>query len=465
MAIPSINDALQSQAAAIKYLNSTEATAEGKSQLLAKWGADNILKWTSVDTTKYEISDDDFDSAKDAGEQKAKDATGYDGHKSYKAVVDTAVTVGAHIVGQTVVKNAIAPVVDKITAKSIDKAGIKNNVGNQASFIVGCTMGLAEGLRYKADKPNEDQVNAARELFNANSGEGLLADNQEQLALTQEEMATASEEATALTEEAELVNEEANEKNEEDKVMFDFYRAQYEAVKAKADGGEKLSQDEKDLLKKLAPLMEQLGVGINDREEETSDTVNELNDNIGEYQDTFDESAESMAEVEGVTDYAEGFDSNTQVMCCVEGAGQSVNAGMSAISSFKAGKFALSGGWFTAWAWVFAGMGATGSYLSGKGATEQFGWAGEVGAEIDAREATQQLNSDTNDIYETELDNYGANIEIVEDLELEIPEDMDVPDAPANTDGTQGNQDASLFTIAAENDEKKEDDKKNKDVK
>lgn len=55
-------------------------------------------------------------------------------------------------------------------------------------------------------------------------------------------------------------------------------------------------------------------------------------------------------------------------------------------AGLQAGKFAASGGIFTAWAWGFAAMGAAGAVQSGIGATQQFQWAGDVGTEIDMRQ-------------------------------------------------------------------------------
>ncbi len=49
MAIPSIDAALSNKSDAIKYLNSPDATSEGKAKIVAKYGAAQVDKWTSVE--------------------------------------------------------------------------------------------------------------------------------------------------------------------------------------------------------------------------------------------------------------------------------------------------------------------------------------------------------------------------------------------------------------------------------
>ena len=123
-------------------------------------------------------------------------------------------------------KKVAAPVVDKLVTGAVDKAQAagkngKNNPSGEASFIMGCTMGLAEGIRYKTEKPSEEQVDAAIHLkdYELQEAQGSLNE-------AQGLMEDASEEVTELTEEAESVNEDANQKIEEDKTMFDFYKQQ-----------------------------------------------------------------------------------------------------------------------------------------------------------------------------------------------------------------------------------------------
>lgn len=432
-------DGIRSLSEAIKLYNNPNTSNETKREILSQYP--DVVKYVGKDTTKYEISDEDFDLAKEQGTQRAKDTTGYDGHKSYRAVGDAVVDTAANVLGQTVLKKVVSKTAEKVAGKAAEKSatkGIASSIGKNAGFVVGCTLGLAEGIKYMATKPNKEQVDAANELAATE-----LPDGQASLAETQDIMAEAEEEFTELSEEAEEVNEDANDKIDEDKTKFDFYRAQYNALKEKAESGEKLTKEEKALMQKLAPLMEDLSGCISDTQEETSDTVSDLSDDMAEYQDTFDESAEVMADVEGVTDFAAGFDENTKIMCYVEGGTQVVNAAMSGYSAYQAAAFAAGGGPFTSWAWAFAAMGTAGTIMSGAGATEQFKWASEVGNEIDIREQTQELNSQTTDVYDEKLDTYTGQVEMIEDMELEVPEDLEIPEQPnvaaEGTDSADGN--------------------------
>lgn len=245
-----------------------------------------------------------------------------------------------------------------------------------------------------------------------------------------------------------------------------FINASYEELMAKVESGETLTEDEKALLQELIPVMQELGVSMEEMTEETTDVVGEIYDEMDTYQDGYDNAAETIGEIQGLTDYAESFDDATRTMCYVEGTAQSLNAVSGSKAALQAGKFAASGGLLTSWAWGFAAMGAAGAAMSGVGASQQFSWAGEVGTEIGMREATQDLNTATNDIYDESIADYEGYMSNVEDLELEIPDDMEapeeVPEIPEG-DGKDGAPQATGFGIAAGgNDDKKEKPEKEK---
>ena len=441
-------DGIRNLSEAIKIYNNPNTSNDTKREILAKYP--DVVKYVGNDTTKYEISDEDFDLAKAQGTQRAKDATGHDGSThSTLSTIGTAVgsaaaglagistTLGSNIAGN-VTKGALNKLgkqtgdklaeaagkkaSEKVGGKSAESAG-KKNLGDIATVV----LTAAVEAKYLIEKPNKEQIDAANKL-----AESELPDAMEALAETQDIMAEAEEEITELSEEAEEVNEDANDKIDEDKTKFDFYRAQYEALKAKAESGEKLTKEEKALMQKLAPLMEGLGTSIADTQEETSGAVSDLSDDMAEYQDTFDESAEVMADIEGVTDFAEGFDETTKTLCTVEAVSHTVNgigAGLAAARLFAGGP----------WMWAFGAVGIAAAGLAVKSTSEQFKGAGIVGGEIEKREMTQDINSQTNDIYEEKLDTYAGQTELVDDLELEVPDDLELPEQPAvTTDGTDG---------------------------
>lgn len=236
------------------------------------------------------------------------------------------------------------------------------------------------------------------------------------------------DELTELSDEAQMANEDANDEIEEQKSEFDTYKATYDALMEKVEAGETLTDDEKELLQELVPIMQELGVGISETQEETTEVAGDIYDEMGTYQEGYDNAAATVGEVEGLTDYAESFDESTRTMCYVEAGAQTLNAASGTKAGLQAGKFAASGGIFTAWAWGFAAMGAAGAVQSGIGATQQFQWAGDVGTEIDMRRDTQDVNSLTNDIYGESIENYDGWMSGVEELEIEMPEDMEDPE-------------------------------------
>ena len=57
--------------------------------------------------------------------------------------------------------------------------------------------------------------------------------------------------------------------------------------------------------------------------------------------------------------------------------------------------------------------------------------AGQVGKEIDMRKDTQSFNTETMDMYDEEIDAFDGHMTGVEDLELEIPDDVEAPEDTA----------------------------------
>jgi hypothetical protein len=65
---------------------------------------------------------------------------------------------------------------------------------------------------------------------------------------------------------------------------------------------------------------------------------------------------------------------------------------------------------------------------------EQLKMASDIGNVIDKRKEVQDMEDVATEVYEEELDNFAGNFEIVEDMEIEIPEDLATPsenEAPA----------------------------------
>ena len=440
--------------------NTMKISSKDMGEITQTWNGE-LKNWratASNDENAYEIEDDDYSAAKLNGKESAKDKTGYEGGGKGKmwargsldfasgTAGALATTIGNKVANNVVdkltggvaakaVEKAAAKATTKAAAKAAEKGGEKaaqeaaekttekvTSAGKNVGWIITAPLALATGTAYMASKPNQEQKEACDELQNT------MQDAQASLAAAQDDMSTAGDEIVDLSDQAQVYNEDANDEIEDKKTEYDMYKASYDALMEKANSGEALSEDEKALLKELVPLMQQLGVDIGDTQEETTDTVGEIYDEMGTYQDTYDNAASTMGEVEGVTDYAESFDGATRTLCYVEGAAQTLNVASGGKAALQAGKFAASGGIFTAWAWGFAAAGAAGAAMSGVGAAQQFQWAGDVGTEIGLRKETQDINATTTDMYDENIDAYAGQMEGVEDLELEIPEDMSDPE-------------------------------------
>ncbi len=386
------------------YGNTMGITAKEMGEITTAW-KNKLSSWqesVSNDENQYEFDDSNFETSKTKGKETAKDATGYDGNQAgqiTRTVADTAASAGTAITGV-------------LSASS--KIG-------KWSWIVSTSTSLATGILYKVLKPNKTQKEACDEMqTQLQSAQGAAAE-------AQDEMERMGEEIMALSDEANDENDAANDDIMEQKTEYDMYTKSMAALKAKAESGEPLTKEEKDLYKELAKLATESGKNIETTQKDTSDSVNDIYDEMGGYQDGYDYAAETIGEIEGMTDYASSFDTSTRDQCTTEAIAQGLNAAGGTAGALRAGIFATSGGFTTAWAWAFAAMGATGAALSGIGAAEQKKWAVEVGNEISTRKDTQDLNSATNDMYDQEITNYDAWMGGVEDLELDIPTEIDPP--------------------------------------
>lgn len=438
------------------YGNTMGLSAEDMGKITQAW-SDRISSWqatVSNDENEYEFDDSEYASYKAEGKNAAQDASGHDGSKggaiargTTDAVIGVAGALGTTIgkgVANTVAKsiggkflgNVMGKAAKKITEKATEKAtteaakeaakGAGEKATKNIGWIITAPLALAMGAAYMAKKPNKEEKEACDALQTEMTGaQATLSD-------TQGEMETMGEEIITLSDEANYLNEDANEEIEEQKTEYDMYYETLLAIQEKIDSGEPLTESEKELYSEVIGYLTEIGVVIEETSEDTTDEVSDLYDEISTYQEGYDVAAETMGEIEGLTDFAEGFDEATRTMCYVEAASQTLNAASGAKAAFDAGRFAAAGGWFTAWAWAFAAMGASGAVMSGIGATQQMQWAGEVGTEIDLRKATQDLNTDTMDMYSEEVDAYDGWMQGVEDLELEIPDEIAPPEG---TDG------------------------------
>jgi hypothetical protein len=443
------------------YNNTMGISASEMAEITQTWSG-QLSSWqasVSNDQTEYEFDDSDYSSYKANGKQIAEDETGFDADKTRgqdcRVVVDSATGVAG-------VGVAVAASVD-MASKSTS-----NFTSTKGGSIAMCAIALAKAIYYKANKPNEDEHQASQDVVD------VLANGANDLAATQEEMEAMSEELVELSDEATENNEDANEEIEEEKTKYDMYKRSYEALKAKVDSGQTLTSDEQSLYKDVVSNMNEAGENITGIQEDTTDVVQDIYSDMETYQDGYDYAAETMGEVEGVTDYAASFDNKTKNDCAVEQYAQGANVLLGTTGAIQAARKAAGMGWLGAIWWAAAAAGLTAAGLSTAAAAEQGKWASEVGAEIDQRLDTQDLNSDTMDMYTEEVDTYAGFMQNVEELEVAIPDDVETVEdtsagtttagttAGTTTSTTTGSQSATDTTSSTSTTSKDNDDKDDK---
>ena len=457
--------------------NSMHTSVETMAEIVHLY-KDELPSWqeniSEHDETVYDFDDDEFLNYKKEGKEKAKETTGYKDNGWNKvdqygrAITDSAVSIGnagaAFVanggigvnayglnltVGQKTAEGIATNVGEKIATKTTEKAAdvagnaaanaVKNtgeavtaetakNIGQSASCIVACVLGAATAAAYWIKNPNKDQVEASEEVAN------LMNEGMSELNATQSEMQYMSEELQTAAEEAEQTNEEANQQILELKTAFDDSRQARKDIQTKANSG-KITADDKRRYKEYGSDMKDAGESISDVSDEASSVVGDIQSDMLTYQEGFDAAAETMGTINGVTDYAAGFDSSTEVLCYVEGGAQALNAVSSTLAGVRATALATSGAWAfgaTAWAYAFAVMGFVAAASSGVASGQQFKWAKDVHKEIETRGLTEEFNTNTLDMYNVEVDNYDSALDDVSSLELNLPEDLSFDDTELN---------------------------------
>ena len=432
-----LQEALTSKAYAYKCYynynngNTMGITAEDYGRIIGKWGNETVLEWQKYmakDENAYELSDEEFDNAYDRGKDKAKDAAGYDGKTGGQIAGAAGHAVGGLGVGilggagqlSSTLRYSVGSGINKIMPKAGEKLGEKfGEVAGieKLSDIVTVTLAAVVAATYWATQPNKEAVEALKVL-----NEEELPASQAALQDAQAAMDEAAEETMELAEEAEEKNEEGNEKITNEKVDNDAYLREYQELKNKQN----LTPEEKARMQKLRSLMNEKSDNVNSIAEETSEVVGDLHEEMADYQESYDESAETIGEVQGVTDYAEGFDTTTKWTSMAEMVSQGLNAAGAAMAAAR-----LVGKVFVGW--IFAGIGFAAAAASGVAVVKETQNMKVAGTEINTREATQDMNDETTDIYDEEIDIYEGIMEEVGDLTLEIPDEIGAPEDEGDT--------------------------------
>ena len=432
------------------------------------------------DENKYEISDEDWNSAVDDGKEHASDVSEHDGS------TDTARSWGVGISGAVAggLGGAAAGTAAAITAGSAASAvtsgaatcGTAANLG--AVVAAGTAQGASEAAATAATKAtaaaskaklsvwlslaasvilvamatwmkaahfNKDQVEAAQKLHQEQTENSQKTLNKEQ-----NNMANYAAELEEKSAEAEDLNTDTNDEITNKKKDYDVFLDEYMMIMEKLESGEPLTDDDKERLKVLRGYMEELGIDIEDLTTDTQDSTEDIYDEMEGYDEKFDASAETMANVQGVTEFAAQFDEQTvknceavKVSATIGVAGAGITAAGAALGMAKAaGKGIFGIAEWIAGGVALASAGVAGVLLGGV-IKEQKQFKNTVKEEIDVRHQTEDLNVATKDQYDERMDDFDGYVGTVEDLEIIEPDNMEVPEEPPETtpegEGGEGN--------------------------
>lgn len=422
-----LNNEVECRKAYINYYvhgNTGGYSASDMGKIASKYSQSEINKWLegittlSQDTTEYQMTDDEKSDSQKAGAKAMNEATGYDGDNS---------GLNARAIGDGVAAGVTTAGAACTTFTGGLKKTAKAGCGSRWITRIACATASATGIAYAAKKPNSEQVKACGEATNQIGAiQGSMND-------TQADIEEATSKADELAEEGSALQEEANENIEKEKTDYDFYTNSYITLKEKIDGGEKLTEDEQKMYEECIKYMTETGQNIADIQNESSETMNDINSDIEDLTDSYTSSQESIEEYSGALDAVSKFDETTQNACYAEYISQNVNMISGGASALEMGAIAASeyasGSWGFAIADTVLALGATtGAVISGIGANEQHNFAGEAGKTIEIRKQTQTMNEELSNFHTENLELYTANVDLVQNATVEIPDDIEPPE-------------------------------------
>ena len=425
--------------------NSLNISPEAMGYIGVKY--DNLLpSWQSSmgDENEYLFDDSDYKDFYQQGRELAKESSGHSGStagqttRNIGGTINQAANVSASVLGGGL--STLNGALGNITGGNGLWAGLgSGNSGQVTSYATtGTTTGVNGGLKasaadwcayasaiivaataaaYHIKKPNEDGKEACDILQNE------MANAQACLNDSQAEMAMIADDISCLQEEAFAVQEEANDVIVDAKTEYDFYATAYEALLIKAQSGQPLSKSEQMFFDTCCAFMSNNGMVINETTEDAGYLVGDIYGDMETYQEGYDYTAETMAEVQGVTDFAAQIDDATQKGCYTANISQNINFATGMVTGARL--LATSAG-----AWWNAAVGAAtiAAGLVSKGAAaEQKNWAGQVGQEIQMRQGAEEMNTMTNEVYLEGIDLYAGSLDTVASLEVDVPDDIAPP--------------------------------------
>lgn len=443
------------------YGNTMNISPEEMGAIINRWG-DQIPMWqenaNTKDEVKYKFDDSEFENIKTESYSNTKDQYGDDvntkGEKA-RAVADGVTTgvsgvaaTGASLVqvaGAGKIAGKLGKVGDflngglwNITKGSGEAAkSTKATVGSWMGFIMSaasCIMSFIVGLMAKNKIANKEEHAAVMELQNE------MGTQQEALTTEADNMAKYEEEIIKLSDEAQEANEASAQNIEGQKTSFDMSNRVYLNLRGKLQRGEALTAGERALYNKSVSTLQTTSSNIDLTITDTTEVLQTKGAEIAAYEGKYDMAVETIAEVQGVTDYAAEIDEITQKNCDSEKRTQTWNATFAGIAAgtMIASTVALAAQYALVWP-VAVAIGVAGAALtalavlgtvwSGKAAAQQGEMSAQVGEEIVIRQSTQDMNADTQEIYDEQIDAFDGTLDFVtEGLKVIEPENTNAPE-------------------------------------
>ena len=485
-----LNNEVECRKAYINYYvhgNTGGYSASDMGKIASKYSQSEINKWLegittlSQDATEYQMTDDEKSDSQKAGAKAMNDATGYDGDNSgmnrravadgVGAAVTTAGATAGLIKGGSGVWKAGKGLVKGGGKEALKSVEAKNAIGTNM-LRISCASASAVGIAYKANKPNLEQVKACAEATNH------IGAMQYSINETQADIEETTSEADELAEEGSAKKEEADENIKKEKTDYDFYKNTYLTLKAKIEAGETLTEDEQRMYEKCIKYMTEAGQNIEDIQNESSEEMDDINSDIEDLAGSYTSSQESIEEYTGALGAVREFDEPTQDNCYAERTAQAINGATGAVSGTKLGIIAAAE-YTAAGAEIATGIGAIfggkklvdaiadtalaggallGAAWSAAGAIEQHNFAGEAGKTIEIRKQTEIIKEELSNFHTEKLELYTANVDLVQNATIEIPDDIEPPEDNAKAalaDNTTNNdsepETLNMFGMPVEN--------------
>lgn len=456
------------------YGNTMNISPEEMGAIVNRW-SDQIPMWqenaNTKDEVKYKFDDSEFENIKTESYNNTKDTYGDDvntkGEKGRQVGDGTGVALGGALGAAGALKGAadLGMLGGKLGGKIASIGGGKNwisiagkdgatsagKAGSWVGFILSaasCIVAHIVGAVAKNNVANKEEHAAVMEL------QEQMGEQQQALTTETNNMAKYEEEIIALADEAQKEQETSAQTIENQKVTFDMSNRTYLNLKGKLQRGEALTAGERALynssISKLSTTSDTIDITIVD----ATETVQGKGAEIAAYESKYDVAIETVAEVQGVTDYAAEIDEITQKNCETEKTLQNINfyTGLVAAGGMALSTITLASQYanpITFWMSIIIGaVGAAcavaavmGANWSKQAAEQQAEMATQVSQEVVIRQSTQDMSADTEAIYDEQIDAFDGTLDFVtQGLKVVKPEDTNAPsDIPSATSVTATN--------------------------